>query len=571
MGAIYSAIITGSFTWTEYAGRIVLVAAAFIITAIWGRFFCGFICSFGAMQDLVWLGGKHMPRKIKVPEKADRILKLLKFAVLLFVIIGVWTFSVTGTTLWSPWTIFGMYATFKGFPAASYLLSIGGLLMLLILIGSFFIERFFCKYLCPLGALYSLAAKLRIFKIKKPTAACGNCCLCASQCSMSVPMNKYDSIASGECINCMRCTTVCRRNNVKANVMPAVSGTAVAAALMGVYFVGDMMVNTLPDTYDTMVSNEIVFSQDNTVGQYKDGTYQGTGNGFRGNIDLTVTVSGGKITDITVNSSWDDNEFFSCAESKVIPAIIAAQDVNVSTVSGATFSSKGILEAVTNALGDQLLQNDTSTQTTQPSTEENPTDRPNKHRNQKPRQSFEESSAEESSESTSAESSESSTESVPEMTENSEHEESSESSESVSRTPIEESSYTEPEESSTVPQESSQPEESSAEESNVSNGAYADGVYTGSGTGFRGTTTASVTVSGGSITDITVTSYQDDDRFFHQAQNSIIAAVIANQSTSVSTVSGATFSSNGLIEAISNALGVPFTNPNSTMTNHHRR
>ncbi|MBQ3886905.1 MAG: 4Fe-4S binding protein, partial [Clostridia bacterium] len=81
IGAIYSAIITGSFTWTEYAGRIVLVAAAFIITAIWGRFFCGFICSFGAMQDLVWLGGKHMPRKIKVPEKADRILKLLKFAV----------------------------------------------------------------------------------------------------------------------------------------------------------------------------------------------------------------------------------------------------------------------------------------------------------------------------------------------------------------------------------------------------------------------------------------------------------------------------------------------------------
>ncbi len=292
-----------------------------------------------------------MPRKIKVPEKADRILKLLKFAVLLFVIIGVWTFSVTGTTLWSPWTIFGMYATFKGFPAASYLLSIGGLLMLLILIGSFFIERFFCKYLCPLGALYSLAAKLRIFKIKKPTAACGNCCLCASQCSMSVPMNKYDSIASGECINCMKCTTVCRRNNVKANVMPAVSGTAVAAALMGVYFVGDMMVNTLPDTYDTMVSNEIVFSQDNTVGQYKDGTYQGTGNGFRGNIDLTVTVSGGKITDITVNSSWDDNEFFSCAESKVIPAIIAAQDVNVSTVSGATFSSNGLIEAISNALG----------------------------------------------------------------------------------------------------------------------------------------------------------------------------------------------------------------------------
>ena len=66
---------------------------------------------------------------------------------------------------------------------------------------------------------------------------------------------------------------------------------------------------------------------------------------------MTVLVSGGAITEIAVNQSSDDSEFFSEAEQKVIPAIIAAQNTNVATVSGATFSSNSIIEAVSNALG----------------------------------------------------------------------------------------------------------------------------------------------------------------------------------------------------------------------------
>ena len=154
-----------------------------------------------------------------------------------------------------------MYATFSGFPGGAYLLSIGGVLLLVIIIGSVFIERFFCKYLCPLGALFSAASKFRIFRINKLSAGCGNCKICAGKCKMSIPMNKYNSITSGECINCMSCTTVCHRDNVKADAVPALSGTTAAVALMGVYYVGCIPANTQENTTEQNSSSEVSLSE----------------------------------------------------------------------------------------------------------------------------------------------------------------------------------------------------------------------------------------------------------------------------------------------------------------------
>lgn len=445
------------------------------------------------MQDLLWAGGKHIKHRPKISEKADKGLKLVKFAVLVFVIIAVWSFSLTDGILWSPWTIFGMYATLKGFPSAEYLLSLGGLLLLLIMIGSVFVERFFCKYLCPLGALFDLVSHFRIFKIKKPTEKCGGCRMCTKQCSMSIPLYKYESVNSGECINCMKCTESCLRQNAKADMIPAVSGTIAAAALVGVYYVGT--IPALNGSADMIQNNVPEISDTESTGKFKDGTYSGTGSGFRGNINVTVTVSGGKITDITINSYNDDKEFFEKAKSKIIAEIISRQDTDVSTVSGATFSSKGIIDAVSNALDLQLIQNSM-----------------NDYENS------------ENSDSTSNDISEQSN--TPEIT------------------------------------------ESSTEQSDSSNGKFKDGTYSGSGTGFRGTTNVSVTVENGKITDIEIVSYQDDMQFFSRAESSVISEIISKQSTDVSTVSGATFSSNGIIEAVSDALGIEFNNPNATMGGH---
>jgi uncharacterized protein with FMN-binding domain len=87
------------------------------------------------------------------------------------------------------------------------------------------------------------------------------------------------------------------------------------------------------------------------------------------------------------------------------------------------------------------------------------------------------------------------------------------------------------------------------------NTKYKDGTYTGSGTGFNGgTTKVSVTVNGGKITDIKTVSTDDTPRFYQYAESTIPNEIISSQSSSVDTVSGATYSSRGIIEAVQNAL-----------------
>ena len=492
LGAIWKSILSSTFRFDEQAANILLLAVVFIVTAVWGRFFCGFICSFGAMQDLLWFGGRHLPFRPVFSQKVDRVLKYLKYAVLLFIVIGVWTFGITGDTVWSPWTIFGMYASpWKGVPSQAMFLSVGGLLLLLTIIGSLLIERFFCKYLCPLGALFTLASHFRVFKLKRDSASCsGSCRVCSRKCSMSIPLYQYDKVRSGECIDCMKCTTACARGNINAEPVAAVSGTLAAAAIAGVSFVGTLPIISTSSAVsaDPNESATAAIETATQAGKFKNGSYVGYGTGFRGSIEVTVLVSDGAISEIAVNHSSDDSEFFAQAEQKVIPAIIAAQDTNVATVSGATFSSQGIIDAVADALGTQLTAA-AVTETKQPST---------------------------------AAAAEPTTEVTEETT-----------------------------------------------QSSQSNGTFTDGVYSGSGTGFRGTTDVSVTVEGGKIADITINSYQDDEQFFSRAQSGVISEILAAQDTNVATVSGATFSSNSIIEAVSNALGKEFTNPNSTMSRGH--
>ena len=95
---------------------------------------------------------------------------------------------------------------------------------------------------------------------------------------------------------------------------------------------------------------------------------------------------------------------------------------------------------------------------------------------------------------------------------------------------------------------------STTEDSSSTAQSYKDGTYTGSGTGFRGTTKISVTVVSGKISSIKTVSKQDDTSYYNRAESTISKSIISKQSTSVDTVSGATYSSKGIIAAVENAL-----------------
>lgn len=214
---------------------------------------------------------------------------------------------------------------------------------------------------------------------------------------------------------------------------------------------------------------------------YKDGTYTGTATGFVGPITVKVTVSGGKISDIQITSSSDNEPYLSNAKG-VIRKIINGQTTNVDVVSGATYSSNGIIGAVRNALSKAATSASAK-------------------------------KALASSGGNSGSSANGTLKAGPTTT----------------RKPV------------TTGKAGQFP--------------YPDGTYEGEGEGRNDTIRLAVTLKNGSITDIQVLEhYEDEVPYFNNAKT-LLQDVLKAQTLKVDTVSGATLSSNGLLEALEDALG----------------
>ena len=167
MKEIYISAISGNFSFQEMLPQLLLVAGTVLLTFLVGRFFCGFLCSFGAMGDLLWfLSQKTIKPKWKPDERADGLLKNLKYVILVMIVLGIWTWNMGAIdSTASPWSVFGIYAKISAWSSPEYFLSLGGFLLLLIVLGSLLIERFFCRYFCPLGAIFAILSRLRVFHI----------------------------------------------------------------------------------------------------------------------------------------------------------------------------------------------------------------------------------------------------------------------------------------------------------------------------------------------------------------------------------------------------------------------
>lgn len=476
---VYQGIMQNTFNFAQDFPSLIGALSILPITLLFGRFFCGWMCAFGAISDWFYLlGNKVFHIKYMMNLQTDKTFKFIKYVILIFLVAIIWSFDLNFDIV-NPWNAFGVLATVTKVPDISYVLqyfAIGTFILLFILIGSLFVERFFCRYLCPFGAIFTLVSKLSLFKIRKPSDKCESCQLCTKKCSMGIPLYKYDKVTSGECIQCLKCVSSCPRKNANLAMLdnelnPAFAGALAVVAITGIYGAGSL----ISDSSSAGSNIAEYFSGSQTAksesGKYADGTYEGSGSGFRGaTTKVSVTVENGYITDIMTISYGDDAPYYKRAFSSVTQDIIDSQSTDVDAVSGATYSSNGIMDAVADAL-----------------------------------------------------------------------ENASASSSITTRTPTQE----------TTTQETITQEETAVSTTS----GYMDGTYTGTGTGFhRGTTKVNVTVSGGLITDIEVISYQDDAPYFNRAYNSVVSDIISTQSTNVDTVSGATYSSNGIMNAVADAL-----------------
>jgi len=358
--SIYEMIIKGDFNFIQAFPNLIEFVTAIIITILLGRFFCGWICAFGTYNDLLHLLSKHVFKiDFKVNPKLDYVLKYIKYLILLLLIVVARTMGSSVLDTASPWDAF---ALITDFPQVLSDYTIGVLFLLLITIGAFFVERFFCRYLCPLGAVFNIFSRIGILKIKKPSDKCGKCRICTNNCSMGLELYKVESICGGDCINCFKCIETCPRNNTKVNVLgeninPEISSTLAIAAMVGLYGFNNLGVSSLTQSglittaTASTSSTSTTATTTSTSQKYTDGTYTGTGTGYRGGTtEMSVTIEGGKITNIATVSSQDTPRFYNNVESSIISEIISAQSTSVDTISGATYSCEGIISATQDAL-----------------------------------------------------------------------------------------------------------------------------------------------------------------------------------------------------------------------------
>lgn len=213
IGACPLGSLQGSFSADKstiyYVGGIL-----FLYCILFGRWICGWLCPFGLIQELVY--------KIKTPKlkksPVTRILSYLKYAILVFfVFIVPITYAFRDTPLPAfckyicpAGTLEGGIGLLANKVNASYFSMLGPLftwkflLLVSIMVGCVFVFRLFCRFLCPLGALYGLFNRYSFFGVKVDNSKCTNCNLCIGHCKLDV-----NHVGDQECISCGECMDVC--------------------------------------------------------------------------------------------------------------------------------------------------------------------------------------------------------------------------------------------------------------------------------------------------------------------------------------------------------------------------
>lgn len=358
----------GSF---KFSYNFVILIATLIITILLGRFFCGWVCAFGSTLEWMHsLSNKILKKNFKMPKKLDNLLSMLKYLILIYLIIMVWTLNKPFYA--DPWDAFDSLLSLN-FNITTYLP--GFIFLLLVLILNIFVNRAHCRYFCPLGAIFNILSRLKILFVKKTDKNCGRCNICSVACPMGIDMSKLER-HKGDCIVCVKCVESCPKFNIHLNIADTKIDPQYtsAAAIAGVFSVISFLPTSsfepliykfkpqIVSSKEIQTKNAFKVQENQNIQKsiskiYKDGIYTGEGFGYRPGLVVEVTIKNDKIVDIRIISHHETLSFAQLPFEIIPKRIIETQTTNVDIISGATRTSYGIISAVEDALSKAKIEN----------------------------------------------------------------------------------------------------------------------------------------------------------------------------------------------------------------------
>lgn len=200
--ALYSYFTQGNMPCSLAVSNFFILISVLLMTILLRRVFCSYMCPIGTISELLYAGGKKIKLAKKEPEKVDKVLSLLKYGALVFILYITYK---AGELL------------FREFDPCYALISRHGkditywayVVLGIIIISSIFLMIPFCRWFCPLGAVLNFFSKFGLTKVRRDENTCIDCAKCAQVCPMIIPVDKEKEVTHARCTSCLDCIDVC--------------------------------------------------------------------------------------------------------------------------------------------------------------------------------------------------------------------------------------------------------------------------------------------------------------------------------------------------------------------------
>lgn len=233
-------VLTGEINDIHPAGLVIFIAIL-VIAVLFKRAFCSWICPVGFLSEFLWKSGERLfGKNVRMPVIVDGILRSLKYVILAFfswVILVSMNAEALRAFIYSPYNIVAdvkMLMFFTDISRTSVIV-IGVLIVLSVLF-----RNFWCRYLCPYGALLGVLSILSPFKVTRNPRTCTNCRKCSRVCPSFISVHSQRRVRSDECMACMACVEACPVDYTLDLKLPgkglALSGYTLATLIIVVYF-----------------------------------------------------------------------------------------------------------------------------------------------------------------------------------------------------------------------------------------------------------------------------------------------------------------------------------------------